>query len=1095
MKPVSATPCRIAALLLSAPLAALAAPPFAFSSYPLFLAPAIRPNVMVILDNSESMDATMSGKVINGNDPTTRGNIARGILRGLLTSYRDSFNFGITSFRTNSVTLYNTHAYYLGNATTMVYTNDCVAGISASNSGRRCLANPQPGNGFGYITYDRSGDDADINDVLYSSATDNQLYGVGTSGTSYNVYAAHDNSANWSGFSGGYGTWDFTPTDAGFLPTVAQTPRQLWIKRGWGYGDNITGAGNINEAVRADSATHFSTMMTLLGNESNGATGEIKNNAFYTPISGTLDTVKDYFRSGTTPISQTCQRNFIMLATDGNPTGRTNGSQYNPSDWQNTQDGAGVWTYGQAQRDVFTQLTALRTTSVGGRNYDVQTYVVGMGDSLANPSSIAALNQMALLGGGYPTAFVGSSTESLQRAFQDIVGDIQAKTSAASSVALNTGSWTTGSALYQAKFNSSDWSGSLLNYAVAGSGAISTTATWDAGAQVKAQHWSSGRAIITYKPSAAAGARGIPFRWPALPATPGATELDTSQTAALNLTPGGGSDAFGEQRLRFLRGDASYESRSCASPPCAAPQFRNRAISPLGDIINSSPYYVGAPNFGYYDDFESARYSAFVAAYRSRTPVIYMGGNDGMLHAINATTGAEMFAYVPSPVYADLSKLTDLAYAHRYFVDGSPTVGDVFYDSAWHTMLVAGMRAGAKGLFALDVTDPTRFSEANAASIVRWEFQDPDLGYVFGQPLLVKTNNGRWSVVVSGGYNVGNANGHAFLFVIDAENGTLVAKIDTGAGTAPSPNGLSAPGAVDINGDGVADFAYAGDLDGNLWKFDLFSTTPGSWALSNGGVPLFAAGAGHAITGRPDVTKFTAGGLLVAFGTGRYVASADNTDLTTQRIYAVRDIGSAGTVPLSLLLQQSISGTTGTGADGNVYRFSTHAVGLPKDYTATGDNTIVKSTYLSDKRGWYLDLPESGERVVADARFRGGRAIFTSLVPDVTSPCAYGGSGWVLEFDAMTGNRFDSATFDSNGDNVLTAADYISRSGVASQAMNTSGRRIGAIPAAPGFMSNRAGGVSGLEDKFINTSDGSVVRVRETSGAGREGRVMWHEVR
>ena len=1094
MKLVITAP-RIAALLLSAPLAALAAPPFAFATYPLFLAPAIRPNVMVILDNSESMDATMSGKVINGNDPNTRGNIARGILRGLLTSYRDSFNFGITSFRTSSVTLYNTHAYYLGNATTMVYTNDCVAGISATNAGRRCIANPQPGNGFAYITYDRSGDDADINDVLYSGATDNQLYGIGTAGTSYNVYASHDNSANWAAgnFSGGYGTWNFTPTDAGFLPTVATTPRQLWIKRGWGYGDNITGAGNINEVVRADSATHFATMMTLLGNETNGATGEIKNNAFYTPIAGTLSTVKDYFRGGTTPITQTCQRNFVMLATDGNPTGRTNGSQYNPSEWQNTQV-AGVWTYGQAQRDVFTQLTALRTTSVSGRNYDVQTYVVGMGDSLANPSSIAALNKMADLGGGYPTAFVGSSTESLQRAFQDIVGDIQAKTSAAASVALNTGSWTTGSALYQAKFNSSDWSGSLLNYAVASSGAVSANATWDAGAQVKAQHWSSGRAIVTYKPSAAAGARGIPFRWPAVPATPAATELDTSQTAALNLTPGGGSDAFGEQRLRFLRGDASYESRNCASPPCAAPQFRNRAISPLGDIINSSPYYVGAPNFGYYDDFESARYSAFVATYRGRTPVIYMGGNDGMLHAINAVTGAEMFAYVPSPVYGDLSKLTDLAYTHRYYVDGSPTVGDVFYGGAWHTMLVAGMRAGAKGLFALDVTDPTRFSEANAASIVRWEFQDPDMGYVFGPPLLVKTNNGRWSVVVSGGYNAGNANGHAFLFVIDAENGTLVAKIDTGAGTAASPNGLSAAGAVDLNGDGVADYAYAGDLDGNLWKFDLFSTLPGSWSLSNGGVPLFAAGAGHAITGRPDVTKFTAGGFLIAFGTGRYITSGDNTDLTTQRIYAVRDTGTPGTVPLSLLLQQTISATTGSGADGNTYRFSTHAVGVPRDFTAAGDNTIVKATYLSDKRGWYLDLPESGERVVADARFRGGRAIFTSLVPDVTSPCAYGGSGWVLEFDAMTGNRFDSATFDSNGDNVLTASDYISRSGLASQAMNTSGRRIGAIPAAPGFMSNRAGGVSGLEDKFINTSDGSVVRVRETSGAGREGRVMWHEV-
>ena len=176
MKPAFATPCRLAALLpallpvllLSTPLATFAATPFSFSSYPLFLAPAIKPNVMIILDNSESMDATMAGKVINGDDPSTRGNIARGILRGLLSSYRDSFNFGITSFNAYGPSLYNTHAYYLGTATTMVYTNDCVAGISASNAGRRCLPNPEPGNGFSSITYERSGDDADVNDVLYS---------------------------------------------------------------------------------------------------------------------------------------------------------------------------------------------------------------------------------------------------------------------------------------------------------------------------------------------------------------------------------------------------------------------------------------------------------------------------------------------------------------------------------------------------------------------------------------------------------------------------------------------------------------------------------------------------------------------------------------------------------------------------------------------------------------------------------------------------------------------------------------------------------------------------------------------------------------
>lgn len=1085
------------ALVLLAPLGALAAPAFNFATYPLFLAPAIKPNVMIILDNSESMDATMAGKVINGDDPSTRGNIARGIVRGVLGSYRDAFNWGLTSFRTYGTSLYNTHAYYLGDATTMVYTNDCVGGLSASNAGRRCIANPQPDNGFGYITYDRSGDDADINDVLYSPWGANQLYGVGAYGTVYNVFESRDNTSGWdmSNFGNGYGAVQFTPTDAGFLPQAATTPRQIWIRRGWGYGDNIAGDGDIVEPVQADSSGHFSNLLTRLGNETNGNTGEIKNSAFYTPISGSLATVKNYYADGSrSPISQSCQRNFVVLATDGNPTGRSDGNQYDPSEWQNTKSSAGVWSYGVAQRDVFDQLTALRGTRLGATTFDIQTYVVGMGKTLENESSIAALNQMANLGGGYPTAFVGSDSTALQDAFQRIVGDIQAKTSAASSVALNTGSWTTGSALYQAKFNSSDWSGTLLDYPVAGSGVTSTNPAWNAGAQIKAQDWSTARHIFTYKPSATAGSHGIAFRWPQNPAAPSPTELDTSQTDALGSSPTGASDSFGELRLRFIRGDASQEARNCASPPCAAPQFRNRSISPLGDIINSSPYYVGAPNFGYYDDFEAARYSVFASTYRNRTPVIYMGANDGMLHAINATNGAEIFAYVPSPVVAALTQLTDPSYTHRYYVDGSPTVGDVFYDNAWHTLLVAGMRAGAKGLYALDVTDPSRFSETNAAGIVRWEFQDPDMGYVFSQPLLVKTNNGRWSVIVSGGYNAGNASGHAMLFILDAESGALVKKIDTGAGTLASPDGLSAAAAIDTNGDGIADVVYAGDLDGNLWKFDISGASTAAWSLGNGAAPLFSAGAGHAISGRPDVTKFPAGGYLVAFGTGRYLASADNSDATTQAVYAIRDTGEAGTVALSSLLQQTII-DTGTGADGNLYRLSTHIVGPAKDFTLPNDNTLTRATYYTDRRGWYVNLPGSGERVVADARFRGGRVIFTSLIPDVSSPCAYGGSGWVLEFDAATGNRFDSATFDSNGDNVLSTADYVSRSTDESQRMNTSGRRIGAIPAAPGFMSNRAGGVSGLEDKFINTSDGSVVRVRETSGAGREGRVMWHEVR
>ena len=1094
----------IATVLLCLPLGAFALPVFTFANYPLFLAPAVKPNVMIIFDNSESMDATMSGKVISGNDPATRGNIARGVLRSVLQTYRDAFNWGLTSFETTGNTLYNTHAYYVGDAATMVYTNDCVSGVSATNGGRRCLANPDAAvNGFLYITYNQSGDDADINDVLYSGSTANTMYGIGDTGTNYYVRGAPRGAGTAWGLADfpvagpfGGGSIPFSPTDAGWLPQAATMPRQLWIKRGWGYYGDITGKGKIVEKVKADSTTHFNKLLALLGSETDASTAEIKNSAVFTPLTGSLQTARNYFNDSTeqTPISQTCQRNFVMMATDGNPTGRTDGNQYDPSQWVNTYNAlTSAWTYGQAQVDVFAQLTALRSTTLNGTTYDIQSYIVGMGDTVANASSVAALNRMAALGGGYSTAFLGSDATALTKAFQSIVGDIQAKTSASSSAALNGGSWNTGSSLYQAKFSSADWSGNLVAYPVASSGVVSTTSTWESGTQVRNQNWDTGRKILTYKPSAAAGAHGISFRWPTLPSAPTSMELDVSQSTALNLSAAAVNDGFGASRLQYIRGDASNEPRNCATPPCASPQFRNRNVSPLGDIVNSSPYYVGVPNFGYYDDMESVAYSSFVSTYRARTPMIYVGANDGMLHAINANTGVEALAYLPSTLYSGLSQLTDLNYSHRYFADGTPTVGDVFYASNWHSLLVSGLRAGGKGLFALDVTNPASFTESNAASIVRWEFQDADMGYVFGQPLLVKTNNGRWTVIVSGGYNHGNSTGHAFLFAIDAETGALLKKIDTGAGTSASPNGLSAAAAIDSNGDGVADVVYAGDLNGNLWKFDISAAAPASWAMGNGGLPLFTAGTGQSITARADVTKFPSGGYLISFGTGRYMAAADTTDTTLQTEYGIRDTLVNGTVTLAQLQQQGVAQTV-TGPDSNDYRLSTHAVGPPSDPSITGDNLISMTNYYSSKRGWYVNLPTAGERVVANARFRGGRVVLTSLIPDVSSPCAYGGSGWVMEFDALTGNRLDTATFDTNGNNNLGGDDFLSFPGDGSLKHNTSGRKIGAIPAAPGFMGNRQGTTS-LEDKYINTSDGNVVRVRETAGKGGEGRIMWREIK
>ena len=1102
--------------------AALSAPPFNISNVPLFLAPNVKPNLMIILDNSQSMDATMAGAVISGDDPNTRGNTARRVLRNILNGpLADSFNWGLASFGLQlngdgEANKFNTQAYWLGNSSTMTYTNVCNAGVSNVSDPRgpagtnlRCIPNPEPGNGYNYITYEVAGDDPSVNDVIYTGNTNPFRYVLAQSG-SYSWWPNHKNSATsttWSvaDFSGSQTSFSLSPTDTGFGPQPATYSRVFLKPRAWGYLNDITGAGTLVNSVRDINASgQLSSLLGNLANETGDpATGEIKNAALFTPVAGSLSTVKDYFRQGQSssrpsPITQTCQSNFVVLATDGNPTAKKNGGQYTATEMTPNP------TWNLAQTDVFNEITALRSpnftvsssgsanlsnSSLAGRGFDIQTYVIGMGDSVANPASIAALNEMARLGGANPTAFLGNSEATLTSAFEAIVGDIQSKTSTSSSAAVNAGSWNAGSRVYQAKFNSNGWSGDLLAYPISASGAIDTTATWAAATQIQGQNWSTGRNIISYKASASLGSRGVAFRWPTNPASPTATELDAAQTTEINKDPVSGStDGNGALRLAFLRGDPSRELRNCTA--CSSPTFRNRLSGPLGDIVNSSPFFAAGPAFGYADDFESARYSAFAATYRNRTPVIYVGANDGMLHAINANTGAELFGYVPSFVYSTLGKLSTSPYTHRFFVDGSPTVGDVFYGGAWHTMMVAGMRSGAKGLFALDVTNPANFTEANAASIVRWEFQDADLGYVYGQPLLVKTNNGKWSVIVSGGYNSGNADGHAKLFVIDAETGLLTQKIDTGVGSSASPNGLSAPAAIDTNGDGIVDVVYAGDLNGNLWKFDLGSATASSWALGNGGAALFAAGSTQAITSSPDVTRFPAGGYLIGFGTGRYLTNSDNSNMDAQSLYGIWDNLSSGTVSLSDLQQQSILGTSTQ--SGVTFRLSSYAVGVPGDtLISTKDHLIERAAYLSGKRGWYLNLPTSGERVVTDAAFRAGRLVFTSMIPDASTPCAAGGSGWLLEFDAITGNRLGTPTFDLNGDNALTSGDFLAFTAAgAGSSNNVSGRSIQGIPAAPAFMSSGK-----LDFRLIPNSDATLESIRGGLGAGRDGRAMWREVR
>jgi len=1085
------TRVRIRGICLATVLSAGALPadaqPLNLAQSPLFLGTSVRPNVLVVLDNSQSMDGTMAGKLVAGDDDGTRGNIARAVLRSALTSYRSLFNWGLASFEMSGLGLYTTYGYYFGSDADVVYTNDCVGGLSASSGMRRCVANPQPANGFRFLTYAVSGDDPAINDVLYTSDYGAQLYGIGiNNSTSYAVYGSRTGTAWDAGsFSGGKGTWSFTPTDAGFLPATPPNRRMFWLRRAWGYYGNVTGKGRINQPVAADSPTQYAALQTLLARETaTPTTSELKNGAVFTPLAGTLDTVKSYFAGSlsgrTSPIEQTCQRNFVLLATDGNPTGRTDGSMYSLAELSNQYNAQTAgWSFGTAATDVFSRVSALRNLSFNGRTVDVQTYVIGLGDSVANASSVAALQRMASLG-GTGKAFMASDPAALAEALRNVSIDIVSRTAAAAAVSLNSGTWRTGTVMYQGRFSSVDWSGQLLALPLSANGEPGTTPLWDAAQKLNAQAWNTGRQILTYRPSAPLGSRGVPLRWPGDATRPASGEIDSDLVAALNRNAAGVTDGFGAQRLEYLRGNTAREARNCGG--CAAPVFRDRPITVLGDIVNSAPAYLGGPTGDYRDNLEAARYSSYAAARSRQAPVIFVGANDGLLHAFDATDGRELFAYLPFAVRHRLSELTAMPYSHVYSVDGSPSLGDVFIGGGWRTMLVSGMNAGAPGLFALDVTDAGSVRESGGARVVRWEVgdSDPDVGHIFGRPLLVKLRDGRWRAVTGNGYN--SANGRAVLLLVDLETGE-VDRVDTGSGSAAAPNGLSAVTAVSTGDNGVADVVYAGDLRGNLWKFDLSAGTKAAWRVAytaaGSPTPLFAAGAGQPITARPDVSRLARGGYMVTVGTGRFVDIADTAPGATQTLYGIWDFG-APVAAADLQLQSFVANAAG--GNGSTFRLSTHAVGPAFDAVVAGDNAISVDEYYRSRRGWKLVLPAAGERVVSDVAVRAGRTVASTLIPSGAA-CAAGADGWIVDVDLATGNR--SPAFDTNGDNRVDAADRIG--GVTASAL-----RVGAMPSAPAFLRTSD---KRHDDKLINTSAGTVVRAREAADGNVSRRMSWEQLR
>ncbi len=464
------------------------------------------------------------------------------------------------------------------------------------------------------------------------------------------------------------------------------------------------------------------------------------------------------------------------------------------------------------------------------------------------------------------------------------------------------------------------------------------------------------------------------------------------------------------QAIAYLRGDPSLEGNKDTP-------LRTRTTR-LGDIVNSTPV-ISAPTDDYgfrslYDastqKYDAAGYAAYLKTKASRSNMVYVGANDGMLHAFNGTTGVEQFAYIPQTVLGHMGNLLfpyraedkdDQDFQHRYYVDGPVTVSDVAYSSSsWATVLVGTPGAGGKGAFALDVTTPTSFSRL-------WEINDrnsdsaiaSNIGNVLGKPVIVPVRNTSgvvsWKAIFGNGY--GSTNGKAVLFVVDVKSGkvTLLPAAETGVA---GSNGLGNVVVLDRWGgskldtqarDGYADTVYAADQKGAVWKFDLRSMTAdptSTRTLATVTTPMFVAKDDadnrQPIIGGLQVAAGSGGGVMVYFGTGAFSFKSDAADKTQQTLYGVLDRASAAvTTALSRadLMQQKITGTQ------------------------DGARTTTALALAAGKLGWYLDLTDTGERFVGNPEIENGIVFFPTFQPNTTDSCGTGGTNWLYGLNSLTG--------------------------------------------------------------------------------------------
>ena len=587
----------------------------------------------------------------------------------------------------------------------------------------------------------------------------------------------------------------------------------------------------------------------------------------------------------------------------------------------------------------------------------------------------------------------------LTRAFGQIAAELKAFSTAFSTtlpqLALD------GNASYAASYDTTSWTGELAARTVsfdAATGKPSFSEVWSFTERLERQvladgrnGWNTRRRIVAWDDAAQ---RGRPFRWGSL--SPVARSL-------LDTDYRDGPD--GADYLDYLRGQRSHEQSS--DEVGSARAYRDRTVL-VGDIVRARAIASGAPALPF-SEGANPGYAAFRSAFAPRRPVVFVGTNAGMLHAVDGRlsgigAGEELFAYIPGGIFAGptatpavngLKAVGRPDVEHFNRVDAPPVIADIDFGRTvggggtdWRTVLVGGLGKGGRRYYALDVTDPDSWASEDAiARNVLWEFSDPDLGFTYGEPVLVKTRAHGWVAILVSGYN--NADGQGYFFVVNPRSGQLIAKIGTGVGSPDRQAGMAQVNAfVRDRADGTADAAYAADLLGNLWRLDL-----GDPAGALRPPQLLArltdsAGAPLPVTTRPLILLEPRSlRRWVTVGTGRLLHADDIADPQRQHFFAF--------------------------LDGTNHRF-TSADGLPPGRRFPMDRTMLHAladpkagaALAPDELGWFIDLGGSaagpGWRIVSQPSGFYGVVSFASTLPSLDDACEPSGSSRVYAIDLKT---------------------------------------------------------------------------------------------